>query len=75
MARRSRTCARLGTFESCRDSPEQYRLLCASADTMALEKLEVEFCISKEPPWILVEVEKCPGAIVERTGRALDKAR
>jgi hypothetical protein len=42
---------------------------------MALEKLEVEFRISIEARWILVEVEKRPGAIVERTGCALHKAR
>ena len=42
---------------------------------MTLEKLEVELGISKETRWVLVEVEKRAGAIVERTGRALDEAR
>jgi hypothetical protein len=42
---------------------------------MALEPLEVELRISKEPRRVLVEMEKRAGVIVERTRRALHKAR
>ena len=50
-------------------------MLCASADAIPLENMEVELRIRKEPRGVFVKVKKPAGAMVEATRRALDKGR